>query len=280
VIGHPISHSLSPQMHAAALAQLSAADPHFADWTYSPFDIEAADLATALDRMAAHGFRGVNLTVPHKVIAVGLVSSLDEGAREAGAVNTLLSEKSGWRGFNTDGYGLSTSLREDLGISLGGATVVLLGAGGAARGAAVECLRAGCAGLWILNRTRPNLEALVAQLLPLARGIPVHPLDEASAAVVPRGSIVINATSAGLRAADTAPVDLDAFADIAAVYDMIYNPAMTPLLCQARALGIPHANGLGMLVHQGAKSLEIWTGAPARDTAPAMRRAAAKALGS
>ncbi|HEY4988968.1 MAG TPA: shikimate dehydrogenase, partial [Opitutaceae bacterium] len=102
MIGHPIGHSLSPQMHAAALALLAARDTQFAGWTYSPFDVEPGDLAAALGRMAAHGFRGINLTVPHKVIAVGLVSSLDDGAREAGAVNTLLREGSGWRGFNTD----------------------------------------------------------------------------------------------------------------------------------------------------------------------------------
>ncbi|HEY4988934.1 MAG TPA: shikimate dehydrogenase, partial [Opitutaceae bacterium] len=147
-------------------------------------------------------------------------------------------------------------------------------------GAAVECLRAGCAGLWLQNRTRSHLEALVAQLGPVARGIPVRAVGEgASAADVPRGSVVINATSAGLRATDAAPADLGVFQDVAAVYDMIYNPAETPLLRQARARGLPHANGLGMLVHQGAKSLEIWTGVPAGETAPAMRRAAAKALG-
>jgi shikimate dehydrogenase len=280
VIGHPIGHSLSPQMHSAALALLAARDARFAGWSYSAFDVEPGDLAAALDRMAERGFRGVNLTVPHKVLAVGLASSLDEGALEAGAVNTLLREASGWRGFNTDGYGLSAGLREDLGIELRGANVVLLGAGGAARGAAVECLRAGCAGLWILNRTRSNLESLVAHLLPIVRGIPVRIMGgDIRSSGVPRGSLVINATSAGLRATDAAPVDLAALPGVAAVYDMIYNPKVTPLLAEAQALGLPHANGLGMLVHQGARALEIWTGVPAGGTAPAMREAAAKALG-
>lgn len=93
------------------------------------------------------------------------------------------------------------------------------------------------------------------------------------------GALVINATSAGLRGDDPAPVDLRALPGISAVYDMIYNPPRTRLLAQAQALGIAHANGLGMLAHQGAKSLEIWTGVPAAETAPAMRAAAAKALG-
>jgi shikimate dehydrogenase len=254
--------------------------PGFAGWRYFPFDVPPADLAAALDIMGSYGFRGINLTVPHKVLAFSMVSSLDARADEAGAVNTLLREGAGWRGFNTDGYGLATAIREDLGIGLEGTPVVLLGAGGAARAAAVECLRAGCAGLWIVNRTRANLDALLAHLAPLAGRIPVRVLESTGPATgLAKGAIVINATSAGLRRDDPAPVDLGNFPGIAAVYDMIYNPPATRLLQQARALGLPSANGIGMLVHQGAKALEIWTGAPAAGTAPAMRGAAAKALG-
>jgi shikimate dehydrogenase len=281
VIGHPISHSLSPVMHNAALAAMASNDPTFEGWRYDAFDVEPGELADALGRMGALGFRGVNLTVPHKVLAAGLVQDLDAFAREAGAANTLLREGAGWRGFNTDGYGLATAIREELGIELRGTPLVLLGAGGAARGAAVECLRSGCAGLWIVNRTRANLDSLLAHLVPLAGKIPVRPVGAGSAAAgLPRGAIVINATSAGLRAEDSTPADLSALPGIAAVFDMVYNPPSTPLLKQARALGLPCANGLGMLVHQGAKALEVWTGVPASETAPTMRAAAAKALGS
>jgi shikimate dehydrogenase len=273
VIGHPISHSLSPQMHNAALAAM----PAFARWRYFPFDVPPADLAAALDIMGSYGFRGINLTVPHKVLAFGMVSSLDAGAEEAGAVNTLLRDGAGWRGFNTDGFGLTTGIRESLDIGLEGARVILLGGGGAARGAAVECLRRGCSGLWIANRTRRNLDALLAHLAPLAGKIQVRALDRSNGPAT--GALVINATSAGLHRDDPAPVDLADFPGVAAVYDMIYNPPATRLLQQARALGLPHANGLGMLVHQGAKALEIWTGVSAAKTAPLMRAAAAKALG-
>jgi len=262
-------------MHAAALAEIARDDPRFADWEYFRFDVAPDRLGEALGTMRGLGFRGVNLTVPHKVLALGMVSALDPAAADAGAVNTLLADGTGWRGFNTDGYGLAAGIREDLGLSLRGAPVVLLGAGGAARGAAVECLRAGCAGLWIVNRTQSNLDALLALLAPIATGIPVH----GSAHGLPPGAIVINATSAGLRPDDPAPADLAALPGIAAVYDMIYNPPRTRLLAQAKALGLPHAGGLGMLVHQGAKSLEIWTGVPAARTAPAMRAAVANALG-
>jgi shikimate dehydrogenase len=280
VIGHPISHSLSPQMHAAALAGLAVANPAFSGWTYYRFDVAPDRLAEALQLMLLHGFRGVNLTVPHKVLALGMVSGLDPAAADAGAVNTLLAGPGGWRGFNTDGYGLAAGLREDLGLGLRGAPVVILGAGGAARGAAVECLRSGCSALWIVNRSRPNLDAFLALLAPIAGGIPVHGGGPgAPLAGLPPGATVINATSAGLRPDDAAPADLSMFPGIAAVYDMIYNPPLTRLLAQARALALPHANGLGMLAHQGAKSLEIWTGVEASRTAPTMRAALAKALG-
>lgn len=279
VIGHPIGHSLSPQMHNAALAGLAREDTRFAGWRYDAFDVEPARLRAALDLMRERKFRGVNLTVPHKVLAVGMVASLDPGALEAGAVNTLLSDAQGWRGYNTDGYGIATGVREELGIDLRGTPVVLLGAGGAARGVAVECLRAKCAGLWIANRTRPNLDSLIAHLAPLSRGIAVQAIDAGRPEGVPAGALVINATSVGLRPADPAPADLAAFRGVAAVYDMIYNPPLTRLLAQARGLGIPCANGLGMLVHQGARALKIWTGVPSSRTAPVMRAAAAKALG-
>ena len=280
VIGHPIGHSVSPQMHNAALAELARTDARFQGWRYHAFDIEPDRLPAALDLIRGCGFRGVNLTVPHKVLAVGLVSGLDPGALEAGAVNTLLLEGPGWRGFNTDGYGVAAGVLEDLGIGLKGTPVVILGAGGAARGVAVECLRAGCAGLWVQNRTRANLDSLLAHLGPLSRGIPVRGIEAGRPpAGLPAGALVINATSAGLKAADPAPADLAAYAGVAAVYDMIYNPPLTRLLVQAGELGIPCANGLGMLVHQGAKALEIWTGVPALLMAPVMRAAAAKALG-
>lgn len=281
MIGHPIGHSVSPQMQGAALAALARDDARFATWRYVAFDVEPERLPEALRLMGEKGFQGVNLTVPHKVQAVGLVSGMEAGALEAGAVNTLIRGSRGWHGHNTDGYGLSAAIAEDLGLSLRGTPVILLGAGGAARGAAVECLRAGCAGIWIVNRSRPNLDALLDQLRPLAHGTPLHGVAPGLAApAFPTGALVVNATSAGLHASDAAPIDLAGIPGVAAVFDMVYNPPRTRLLAQAGALGIPSANGLAMLVHQGAKALEIWSGVPAARTAPVMRSAAAKALGS
>lgn len=170
-------------------------------------------------------------------------------------------------------------MRETFSRELAGAHVILLGAGGAARGAAIECLQRGCGSLWISNRTRQNLDALLVVLRPVAGNIPLHGFDPvAPPRELPAGGLVINATSLGLRATDPAPIELAALPHPAGVYDMIYNPPQTALLRSAAALDLPHANGLAMLVHQGAKSLEIWSGIPAAQTAPTMAAAARAAL--
>ena len=281
VLGHPIKHSISPAMHNAALTALARDAARFLDWKYFRFEIRPEDLPGALDLLHARKFRGVNLTVPHKIIAFDRVAEIDPAARPIGAVNTLRWTERGWHGFNTDGYGLAAGVGEDLGRELAGTHVVLLGAGGAARGAAIECLQRGCASLSIANRTAQNLEALLADLAPVAGGIPLRGfVPDRPPPALAAGALVVNATSAGLGHEDAAPIDLAALPRPAAVYDMIYNPPVTPLLRAATRLGIPHANGLSMLVHQGAKALEIWSGIPAAQTAPIMSRAAAAALGS
>lgn len=276
MLGHPIKHSLSPLMHNTALAKLAATDSRFATWRYFRFDVPPESLSSALSALHAKGFHGINLTVPHKVLAVSEVAQIDPAARPVGAINTLRRTETGWAGFNTDGYGLATAVQESFQRDLRDAHVILLGAGGAARGAAVECLQRGCASLWIANRTASNLDALIATLRPVAGKIPLHgfaphdlPRD------LPSGAIIVNATSAGLHADDPAPIDLAQIPTPAAVFDMIYNPPRTPLLRAAQQLGLATANGLSMLVHQGAKALEIWSDIPAARTAPSMAAALA-----
>lgn len=261
VLGHPIKHSISPAMHNAALAVMAGTDPRYSNWRYVRFDVPPADLPVALERLHAAGFFGLNLTVPHKVLAVPHVDPIDAAARPIGAVNTLRRTASGWAGFNTDGYGLATAVAEAINLELAGRDIILLGAGGAARGAAVECLQRGCRSLWIANRTRANLDALISALAAVAGPIPVRGFDPASPpADIPGDALIVNATSAGLRSDDAPPLDLTRVPRPAGVYDMIYNPPQTPLLAQAASLKLPHANGLSMLVHQGVRALEIWSG--------------------
>ncbi|HVT74064.1 MAG TPA: shikimate dehydrogenase [Lacunisphaera sp.] len=262
VLGRPVAHSLSPAIHHAALAAMARTDPRFASWRYFKFEVDPADLPEALDRLHRAGFHGLNLTVPHKTVAVACLAASDDFVRAAGAANTLIRRPGGWRGANTDGVGLSAALRQEFSLELAGAEVVLLGAGGAARAAAVECLQRGCRSLWIGNRSAENLAALLAVLRPRAGRAVLREFDLLRPPpVLPAGALVLNATSLGLKPGDPSPIDLAKIPRPAMVFDMIYRPPQTALLRQAAALGVRHANGLSMLVHQGARALELWSGA-------------------
>jgi shikimate dehydrogenase len=233
-------------------------------------------------------FVGLNLTVPHKLLAVPMMDDLDPSARAWGAVNTVrfetLLENGDWaplgaapangekqirsRGFNTDGDAIIQAIEEDLRMTLSGARVLLLGAGGAGRSAALRLAAEGVKSLWLVNRTQSKALALQAEIAGRFPGV-------ATFAGYPDGKVelLVNATSLGLRETDPLPLDTEAFpiARAERVYDMIYRPAETPLLRLARAEGREAANGLGMLLHQGAKALEIWSGKAA--PIEAMRRA-------
>lgn len=259
VLGHPVKHSLSPAMHNAALAHMAEREPSFRDWRYYKFDVTPESLPEALPNFAAAGFVGLNLTVPHKVVALPLVASADPEATRMGAVNTLKRTEAGWIGANTDGYGLENALREELDARLPGATVVLLGAGGAARAAAVRCLDRGCARLWLGNRSSERLQELVRQLEKAGLGERLRTFLLAEPPAVPADAILINATSVGLHEDDASPLDLRGYREPLRVFDMIYRPPRTALLRQAQEQGWPNANGLAMLVHQGVRSLEIWS---------------------
>ena len=262
VLGNPIGHSISPLVHNAALSEMTVTCSKFADWRYFRFEIPSERLQASLAVFATCGFRGLNLTIPHKVEVLDFIDSIDSEASAMGAVNTLVFRDNGkCDGFNTDGHGLERALEEDFGLALKGASVVLLGAGGAARAAATRFLSSGCSELWIGNRSRKRLEHLLEALAPKEeQRLEAFALDHVPPDL-PHGEdvLVVNATSLGLDPDDESPFDLSRFANGAIVYDMIYNPAETAFLRSARALGMRTANGLSMLVHQAARSLEIWT---------------------
>ena len=259
VIGHPIKHSVSPAMHNAALAKLRETDSRFLDWAYYRFDIAPEDFAQALPLFHKRSFLGLNLTIPHKVQAMDLIKGVSPDAECMGAVNTLVWDELGYDGFNTDGYGLSRGLEQDLGVSLKDANVILLGSGGAARAAAVQCVLSGCAQLYVGNRTPERLQDLMSVLGGMSGGVQaqtfaLNQLPEN----LPEHGVVVNATSLGLQSGDPAPIDVAQLPVGWKVYDMIYNQP-TALLEQAHARDLSIANGLSMLIHQGARSLEIWS---------------------
>lgn len=279
VIGSPIRHSLSPQMHNRALGEMAQGDARFNDWRYFRFEVPPERLEKALDKFANAKFLGLNLTIPHKVDALRYISSAEADAQLLGAVNTLKLGLTGYHGHNTDGYGIERALREELGIGLQGSKVILMGAGGASRAIAVQCLTQGCSELWIGNRSRARLDELLDVLKQLDASARIHPFDLTNPpANVPRDAVIINATSLGLKPEDPAPMALTNFHPPAAVYDTTYGRHRNALAHAAGAMGLPYANGLSMLIWQGARALEIWSAASV--PAEAMRVGALNALGS
>jgi len=278
VIGHPIRHSVSPAMHNAAIAKLRQQNSRFNDWAYYRFDIAPEDFAAAVPLFYKNNFLGLNLTIPHKVQAMDLIHGVSPDGERMGAVNTLVWGEHGYDGFNTDGYGLKNALQADLGVTLKDATVILLGSGGAARAAAVQCMLEGCAKLYVGNRSVERLEQLMAVVDAMPGGDRAEAFALAEPPTdLPEQGVLINATSLGLKEADPAPFDVTQLPKDWAVYDMIYNPDATQILQEARARGLRAANGLSMLVHQGVRSLEIWSHAEV--DAHTMMRAATHALG-
>lgn len=277
VLGHPIQHSISPAMHNAAIQKMRLKESRFNDWNYFRFDVPAEDLAQGLALLHQHNFLGLNLTIPHKVDALSLIDGISTDGKRMGAVNTLVWGELGYHGFNTDGYGLQCGLEQDLGVQLQGATVLLLGSGGAARAAAVQCVQQGCARLCVGNRSPARLSGLMAVIsdLPTQAQVETFALSQLPTGL-PETGILINATSLGLNPSDPAPIDTSALPSSWKVYDMIYNPPATQLLQQARAHGLAVAHGLSMLVHQGARALEIWS--QAEVSSAAMHSAACHAL--
>jgi shikimate dehydrogenase len=275
VYGSPIAHSASPAMHNAAFAALGL------NWRYLAFEVDPKNLRAAIEGAKAMNFVGLNLTVPHKLLALEIVDALDDSAKTFGAVNTIRFEgrnaDGAWlplresvgtdepleiraHGFNTDAVAIAQTLREDLGLELSGAKVILLGAGGTGRTVALKLASENVAELFLVNRTQSKAGEIANEIkkrFPSVRvsvGYPKNDVD-----------LLMNATSLGLRVDDSLPLDEKQFSlhCARAVYDVIYRPAETKLLAAAKKSGCKTANGMGMLLRQGATAFEIWTGKPA-----------------
>jgi shikimate dehydrogenase len=267
VLGSPVEHSLSPAMHNAALEALGS------DLRYAKIGCPPENLAEAVDCARRANFLGLNLTIPHKFAALELCTELDDTARQLGAVNTLLFDGSRTDGFNTDGPGLSRAIREVFSFDLRDLRVMILGAGGGAgSAAALQCALEKCPRLVLVNRTENKAHDIAqraTQLLHTDRlegpedPVTVIPLEESALREqLTRTDLVINATSLGMKLTDPRLIPAAILTPDLMVYDMIYRPSVTRLLEDAQATGARTANGLSLLLHQGALSLEIWLNRP------------------
>jgi len=253
VIGWPVSHSLSPALHGHWLEQYGI------DGVMVPLAAKVDDFAAVIDGARRAGFKGVNVTVPHKESAFAIAHRVDAAAKSAGAANLLIFQDGKIEGRNTDSIGLAESLRENIG-TLNGKPVVLLGAGGAARGAILALEMLGAGKIHLLNRDAHRAKTLAASLAPQVKAA-VEPGALSDWAKVARDAVlVVNSTSAGMGANPPLDIDLAVLPEDAAVCDIVYNPLETKLLKDAGARGHKTIDGLGMLMHQAAPSFEAFFG--------------------
>ncbi len=259
VFGDPVKHSKSPIMLNRAFREtgLNAA--------YSAYHVAPERLGEAIAGIRALGFGGVNVTIPHKVEVMRYLDEIDADARAIGAVNTVVHRDGRLIGYNTDGIGYVRSLKDETGIQLAGKRILLLGAGGAARGVAYALANEQPERIWIANRTKERaieLAQAISARVP-STGIGMDELDAAGAI-----DLIVNTTSSGMHPhVDELPVPLDwlerrAGIDVT-VSDLIYNPLETRLLSLAAGKGARTHGGLGMFINQGAYAFEYWTGIPA-----------------
>jgi shikimate dehydrogenase len=260
VVGNPVAHSKSPQIHEAFARATGQA------MTYERLLAPIGGFAAVAEQFARDGGKGLNVTVPFKLDALAIAHSASERAQAAGACNTLKRDGDRWYADNTDGAGIVRDLTVNRGVSLAGRDVLVLGAGGAARGILLPMFGQDVRSLVVSNRTAEKADALVAQFArrgPLAAMAPDrlggHTFD-----------VVINATSAGLKGDAAWPWPAGLFRPEAFAYDMIYADAPTPFLRWAQGQGVTRCcDGLGMLVEQAAESFFLWRGVRP-DTAPVL----------
>jgi shikimate dehydrogenase len=257
VLGHPVSHSLSPVLQNAAFRAAGI------DACYLAFEVLPPDLPRALEGALALGVGGLNVTVPHKEKALAACSATHPVAELVGAANTLVAAPGGkgWVAHNTDVEGFLRAVEEELGFRPAGRRCLILGAGGAARAAAVGLAREGVQEILVANRNKERAEFFSAQLSErTGTRIEAVGLEEAVGAGLGAGDLLVSATPLGLAAGATWPWELERFDPGILAYDMAYGKRETALVEAARALGVKAASGRRMLLHQGAAAFTLWTG--------------------
>jgi shikimate dehydrogenase len=247
ITGWPVGHSRSPRLHGFWLER------HGIDGAYVPLPIEPAHFPTAIRGLMRSGFAGVNVTIPHKVAAFAVSDTVEDSARRAGAVNTLVFENGRIKGSNTDGWGFLENLRSN-GVNPAAGPALILGAGGSTRAIVAALLDLGV-NVTIANRTRARAEQLATEL----PGLAVINWGVRSIAL-PDHALLINTTSLGMAGHDPLEIDLDRAANDLTVADIVYVPLETPLLAAARKRRIRCVDGLGMLLYQAVPGFRTWFG--------------------
>ncbi len=273
IIGDPIEHTMSPVMHNAAFRQLGM------DWAYLPFRVGQETVGRAIEGVKALNIRGLNVTIPHKTAVIPYLDGLDPAAERMGAVNTIVNDNGKLTGYNTDAAGFLKALREN-NIEPRGASIVVLGAGGASRGISFLLAENG-ADLTILNRRPERAEDLAGQISTATRtGVKALALDEANLSLaLEKADVLVNTTKVGMIPdVDRTPVPAGRLRSGLAVFDIVYNPLKTRLLADAGAAGALTIGGFEMLVWQGALAFTLWTGQAA--PVDLMRKTAREALGN
>lgn len=261
VIGHPIKHSRSPLIHGSWIAE------HGIDGSYEAIDVAPEELPAFVERLRQGEFAGGNVTIPHKEAVFALCDSVDPLAKTIGAVNTLVRRSDGQiHGFNTDYMGFLGNLDQNApGWDQSLEVALVLGAGGAAR-AIIVALQSRNIPIILLNRTRATANSLAGEL---GGDITIGALDEVNEAA-PLAGLIINTTSVGMHGSRFEDFDLGVLRPDTLVTDLVYVPLVTPLLADARALGLRTVDGLGMLLHQAVPGFEAWFGVRPEVT-PALR---------
>lgn len=255
IIGNPIRHTLSPIMQNAAFMAVGL------DYIYVPFLVSPDNLEQAVVGLKALGVCGFNVTIPHKTAIIPFLDRLDESAESAGAVNTVKLCGTSLIGYNTDGAGLVDSLSRDLDFSPGADQILVIGAGGAARGAIAALCRSGAKKIVVCNRSLENAQTLMRDMnvrYP-ETCIEVINQNQLSSECLGLTSLLLNTTSLGMNGERIEGIDFS-YITHAKVYDMVYSRSATPLVKEASEAGFRTVNGLGMLVAQGERAFEIWTG--------------------
>ena len=247
IIGWPVGHSRSPRLHGYWL------EKHGIDGTYGPLPIPPERFQEAVRGLMHAGFAGANVTIPHKLAAFAVCDVVDESARAAGAVNTLIFRDGAITGMNTDGWGFLANLRGH-GVDPRAGPALVLGAGGAARAIVAALLAEGIA-VTLTNRTQAHAEHFVRDL----PGPGLVPWEQRSAAVEDH-ALVINTTALGMEGKEALILDLSRAARTTAIADIVYVPLETPLLRDARERGLKPVEGLGMLLYQGIPGFRRWFG--------------------